>query len=345
MSVLRRYFSGASGAARPSSPVELPSSRRHLYQNPANYIAESGLTDAVNVALALGQPLLLTGEPGTGKTQLAYRLAWELGLGEPLKFETKSTSSARDLFYTYDALGRFHASKEQAATQSANAGAVTFHGALPYIHYNAMGQAILLANPRDAVAHLLPPGFVHDGPRRSVVLVDEVDKAPRDFPNDLLNEVDGMYFRIPELHNETLRATSDAQPVVIITSNSEKSLPDAFLRRCVYYHVPFPELSVIKGIIQARLGEFVGNTSGLLSPALEIFYGLRGMSTPSMRKKPATAELLGWLVILRDVANRDSDPFQSKELLLSTILGTLGKAAEDQDQVRAFVYQWYAAKK
>jgi MoxR-like ATPase len=149
-------------------------------RRPQDYIAESGLVNAVNVALMLDKPLLLTGEPGTGKSQLAHSLAWELNLGDPLVFATKSTSVARDLFYTFDSVGRFKAADHRDA--------------LSYLTYNALGKAILFANDEQKVTNLLPTGTAHPGRRQSVVLIDEVDKAPRDFPNDILNEIDYQRF-------------------------------------------------------------------------------------------------------------------------------------------------------
>src|SRR5205085_17909 len=128
-----------------------------------------------------------------------------------------------------------------------------------------------------------------DGPRRSVVLIDEVDKAPRDFPNDLLNEVEGMFFRVPELGNIRVEADPGMQPIVVVTSNSEKSLPDAFLRRCIYFHIPFPDRDRLAEIIAARLGRFAGRGQEFLDDALDLFYNLRDMST-GLRKRPATAE-------------------------------------------------------
>jgi MoxR-like ATPase len=326
-----RYYSGTGRQTqRRRESIVLPASRRHLYEGPEGYTAESQLTDAVNVALALAQPLLLTGEPGTGKTQLAYSLAWELGYGEPLKFETKSVSTARDLFYSYDALARFHAGGGGGSS------------ALPYITFNAFGKAILLANRPDDVRQFLPPGFEHDGPRRSVVLIDEIDKAPRDFPNDLLNELEGTYFRVPELGNVAIGAPKELQPVVVITSNSEKSLPDAFLRRCVYYNIPFPDRKALAGLIEQRLGQFTGGASRFLSGALDLFHGLRDMTVP-LRKKPATAELLGWIVAMRDRNADTTEPVLTPELALST-LSVLIKTAEDQAPSRQYVDQWFKTR-
>jgi MoxR-like ATPase len=182
----------------------------------------------VNVALTLSQPLLVTGAPGTGKTGLAASIAYELDLGKPLKFETKSNSVSRELFYTYDALGRFQA-KETGLDASP----------IHYFTYNALGEAILRANAPEAVQRFLSKDFKHVGKQQSIVLIDEVDKAPRDFPNDLLNEIEHMYFRIPELGNVVISADPAMWPIVVITSNSEKTLPDPFLRRCIFYQFPF----------------------------------------------------------------------------------------------------------
>lgn len=236
------FFSGTAKQP-PQVPVDLPAPDRERLRNPAAYIADAALVDAVNVALLLSQPLLLTGEPGTGKTELAYRLAWELGLGDPLIFNTKTTSTARDLFYTFDAMGRF---------QVAHTGKGSDNN-LHYVTYNALGLAILRSCEQAAVQNLLPPGFEHGGRRQSVVLVDEIDKAPRDFPNDLLHEVDHLSFRIVEVGNAEVRADPTLRPILVLTSNSEKNLPDAFLRRCVFYNIPLPGTDRLIEIVRARI--------------------------------------------------------------------------------------------
>lgn len=201
---------------------------------PWDYNPEPGLVDAVNVALMLGKPLLLTGEPGCGKTTFAYNLAWELGLGPPLKFETKSGSVARDLFYQFDTMGMFKAAymKDGKRTRAED-----------FITYSAFGEAIILAGVRIHEPRLAER-YAHTQPIRSVVLIDEVDKAPRDFPNDILNELERMYFKVPELANREwgelrIDAAPQLKPVVILTSNLEKQLPPAFLRRCIFHDVPF----------------------------------------------------------------------------------------------------------
>lgn len=307
---------------------QLPASPRDEETRPQGYLADDGLRDAVNVALLLNQPLLLTGEPGTGKTQLAFSVAYELGFDPPLKFETKSTSTARDLFYVYDALGRYHKDSETTS-------------ALSYITFNTLGKAILRTWDPKKAAKYLHGDELHKEACRSVVLIDEIDKAPRDFPNDVLGEIEGMYFRIPELSNEKIEAEGKRTPVLIITSNSEKHLPDAFLRRCTYYHIPFPDEDRLKEIVTERLGDAIELDNGFLEESLKLFDELRKPSG-QIRKKPSTAELLGWLVALRRMAPKgDANPLQTLEekQVVSTI-ATLIKGPEDRETAESIVNKW-----
>lgn len=306
---------------------------RAIAKNP--YIPDTGLIDAVNVALLLGQPLLLTGEPGTGKTALAASVADSLGLAEPLKFETKSNSYAKELFYTYDALGRLQASQSGLPADAIN-----------FIQYQALGIAILRSNTEEQVKNFLPPYFVHGGQQRSVVLIDEVDKAPRDFPNDILNEIQDMYFRVQELGNATIgakQAEQLAHPIVIITSNSEKDLPDAFLRRCIYYDIPFPEPDRLIDIINAHLGKFAGGNDAFLDDALDFFHRLRQFDI-GLRKIPATSELLSWLAALRGRYQNEKNPLRSIPSALSSTLSCLVKTADDQKRARQVAEAWLKAK-
>lgn len=287
--------------------------------DPAGYLADEGLRDAVNVALMLGQPLLVTGEPGTGKTQLAASIAFELGLPPPLVFHTKTTSTARDLFYRYDALAHFHDAqfrKEESRIEN-------------YITYEALGLAILLSmNPQDANP-LLPEHLRNMGPVRAVVLIDEVDKAPRDLPNDVLNEIDNMSFTVKET-GRTFSADQVYRPIVILTSNSEKNLPDAFLRRCVFYHIAFPGKDRLKEIVRRRL-RFDGSfTPQMLEHALQHFEKIRDLT---LKKRPATAELLAWLKIL-EKRRIDVGSLQRGEAeALAFTYSILSKSKEDQDMI------------
>jgi MoxR-like ATPase len=321
------YYSGNPQNRRAPGELRLPGSRRAKQTDPAGYKPDQGLIDAVNVALMLGQPLLLTGEPGTGKTQLANSVAWELGFDPPLMFETKSTNTARDLFYTYDTLSRFHAAQTGDGSQRS----------LDYITYNALGTAILRSNAEPDVKQWLPEGFEHGGQRRSVVLIDEVDKAARDFPNDLLNEVEGMYFKVPELGNAKIAAGEEMRPILIITSNSEKHLPDAFLRRCIYYNIPFPNKERLTDIILKRIGSFDGDV--LLSDSLDFFSRLREPNS-GLHKKPATAELLAWLISLREKGMKVDRPLKDDPEVVVSTLSTLVKSVEDQTIARTVLSDW-----
>jgi len=314
---MNQYYTGKGSMGAERRTVMLPSPKRDRLLLPENYLADEGLVDACNVALMLGQPLLLTGEPGTGKTQLAYSLAWELGLDDPLKFETKSTSTAKDLFYTFDALRRFHdAHSGNADVNSAD-----------YLAYNALGTAILRTKTLSEIQELATPNFVHTGKCRSVVLIDEIDKAPRDFPNDILNELELLYFRIPELNNQIVKADSDLQPIVVCTSNSEKDLPDAFMRRCVYYHVPFPKADRLREILTLRLGDSV-IANDFLSDAIHLFLRLREREV-GLQKPPSTAELMGWILTLQQLGGDAENPLTDPETRLRS-LSSLIKNQEDQ---------------
>jgi MoxR-like ATPase len=309
-------------------PAQLPISRREQQNHPSGYLPDPGLVDAVNVALLLDQPLLLTGEPGTGKTQLARSVAYELNFGCEV-FETKSTSTARDLFYYYDMLGRFYAAQTGQGTQRP----------LDYVTFNALGLAILRSRPEEEVRDFLPPGFVHGGVCRSVVLIDEIDKAPRDFPNDLLNEVENMYFKVPELGNARISAPPEMRPVLVITSNSEKHLPDAFLRRCIFYHIPFPDERRLREIVMSRIGDYFGAPdSALLSDALKFFRDLRASN--SLHKNPATAELIGWLTSLRENGAEIGRRLHEHRDVARKCMSALVKSTGDQPLAESFLEDW-----
>jgi MoxR-like ATPase len=313
----------------PRMDLERPCTRKAIEQGGC-YFPDAGLREAVNVALTLGQPLLVTGAPGTGKTGLAASIAYELGLGQPIKFETKSNSVSRELFYTYDALGRFQA-RETGLDASP----------IHYFTYNALGEAILRANAPEKVRRFLPKDFEHTSKQRSVVLIDEVDKAPRDFPNDLLNEIEHMYFRIPELGNVIISADPTMRPIVVITSNSEKDLPDPFLRRCIYYNIPFPTPERLRAIVTNRLGESVQGLDAYLDDALALFERLHN-PTVELRKRPSTAELLGWVRVLRLQAPDAENPVRERQDILKGSLSALIKTAEDQELAWPVVIDWLA---
>lgn len=289
------------------------------------YIIHEALQNAYEVAVELGQPLLLTGEPGTGKTLLASKVAYELSRRkgsqfhpEVLEFNTKTTSTARDLFYTYDAISHFQTANIRRQSND------TAPATADFIELQALGKAIAFTNPKDEDQ----PFFTTPLPnvaQSSVVLIDEIDKAPRDFTNDILMEIDKFSFAIKEQNNHRIDMSPDQQVAVIMTSNSEKNLPDAFLRRCVFYHIPFPSDDILLKIVKSQLGEGSKYTDQSLEAIIARFNEIR---ENTVRKKPATAELLAWVRILELRDYLEANDAEQKKIMRQN-LSVLVKTQED----------------
>ena len=242
-----------------SQPSSQPPSLAYAGTN--DYIAAPELMQTVNVAVQLSRPLLIKGEPGTGKTMLAHSIA--RGLGMPLfTWSIKSTTKAQDGLYGYDTVQRLYDGQFGDGDVSDIA---------RYIKLGKLGEAFA-------------------SPERVVLLIDEIDKADLEFPNDLLWELDRMDFYIPETH-ETVAAVH--RPIVLITSNAEKELPDAFLRRCVFHYIEFPDEEMMERIVRVHAPEL---DRRLLDLAIESFYWLRDVS--GLQKKPSTSELIDWVQAL-----------------------------------------------
>ena len=289
-------------------------------KDPAGYRASPELARAVNVALALQMPLLVTGDPGTGKTQLAYRIAAELGLGEVRRFNTKSSSTATELFYQFDSVRQFAQSQLNAAARQ------PLPAARDFLRPQALGAAILATLDPAFVEQQLGTAHRHAQAVQSLVLIDEIDKAPRDFPNDLLNQIEELEFQVPEL-GAHFKADRKLLPVVVITSNSERQLPEAFLRRCVYHHIEFPKtLVALQTMLGPRL-QTLQLDSATLSAAAARFFSLRSDKTFS--RAPSTSELLDWLRALRAHGLREGVPFEQQTAALAAAVGSLYKTRED----------------
>lgn len=263
------------------------------FEGTDRYIATDDLKVAVNAAVALERPLLIKGEPGTGKTVLAYEIA--KAFDAPLiTWHVKSTTKAHNGLYEYDAVSRLRDSQ---------LGEARVHDVRNYLKKGKLWEAFT-------------------APARPVLLIDEIDKADIEFPNDLLQELDRMEFYVQET-DETIRA--EIRPIVIITSNNEKELPDAFLRRCFFHFIRFPDADTLAAIVDVH---FPGIKPRLVSEALKTFYEIR--DTPGLKKKPSTSELLDWLKLLL-VEDIDAETLREKtpNRLIPPLHGALLKNEQD----------------
>jgi len=263
------------------------------FEGSGSYVATEDLRVAVNAAITLERPLLVKGEPGTGKTVLAHEMADSLGV-PLLEWHVKSTTKAQQGLYEYDAVSRLRDSQ---------LGDERVHDIANYIRRGKLWEA-----------------FTSD--KRPVLLIDEIDKADIEFPNDLLQELDRMEFYVYET-GETITAKN--RPIVVITSNNEKELPDAFLRRCFFHYIRFPDPDTMGAIVDVH---FPGLKKQLLKEALSIFYDVRDV--PGVKKKPSTSELLDWIKLLlaEDVDEsvlRERDP----KKLIPPLHGALLKNEQD----------------
>ena len=262
------------------------------FQGTDDYIVTPGLTEAVNAAIVLGRPLLIKGEPGTGKTMLAYKIAEALNKKLNI-WNIKSSSRAQDGLYVYDTVQRLN---------DARFGDRDISDIKQYIKLGPLGEALA-------------------SEEQVVVLIDEIDKAEPEFPNDLLHELDQMNFYITETR-EWIEAKH--RPIVIITSNNEKELAEAFLRRCVFHYIEFPDIDTMRKIVNVHFPDL---DKKVLSAALNKFYRIRDIQ--SLRKKPSTGELLDWIQVL--IYQRIEPEMIDRDI---PFLGTLLKKTTDIETVK-----------
>lgn len=262
----------------------------------ADYIADKDLMIAVNAAIRLERPLLVKGEPGTGKTELARQVASALGL-DILEWNIKSTTKAQQGLYEYDAVSRLRDSQ---------LGDARVNDVKNYIRRGKLWQAFAAE-------------------KKIVLLIDEIDKADIEFPNDLLQELDRMEFHVYET-GETIAAR--VRPIVIITSNNEKELPDAFLRRCFFHYIRFPDVETLERIVEVH---YPGIRKSLLRNALSQFFEIR--ETPGLKKKPSTSEALDWIRLL---VSEDMDPAELRADPKNTLPKLHGALLKNEQDIHLF---------
>lgn len=270
------------------------------FKSTPSYLTSESLRSAVDCALVLQRPLLVKGEPGTGKTLLAEAIAHSLG-ASLISWNVKSTAKAQDGLYVYDAVQRLHDSR------------FNDHDVRDIEKYIKLG----------------PLGHAFASPERRVLLIDEIDKADLEFPNDLLHELDRMRFRIVETNREII---ATQRPVVVITSNNEKDLPDAFLRRCVFHFIEFPDADLMRQIIAVHHPDLA---ESLVAQSLEIFYQLRSLTR--LRKRPSTSELIDWIAALKAGG--------VGSVMLDEHLPFLGALLKREQDIMAFADAFGGAKK
>jgi MoxR-like ATPase len=320
-----------------AADLTLPTPFFQRYNKPQHYDPGPELISAVNIALMLGQPLLLTGDPGSGKTSLAYWLAFQMELEKPLAQVVKSSTTGKDLLYSFDELARFRDAQDRGVDRRPQQ---------EYLELSALGLAILFsAGPDgklDRTGEHAPGGMarpvshsdLHAGAfparRRQVVLIDELDKAPRDTPNDLLSEIERMEFSIPEA-GVVVRGDPAHRPVVVITSNSDKSLPDPFLRRCVYYNIP-PATPKRRREIVERQQPALLKRPELYHDAMATFDRIdTGIGRDGRR--PGAAELLAWLDAVDTVYRPGTTSITSDMKAFGVTLAALAKTMDDRELI------------
>lgn len=321
-------------APRPLAWTFIPPPLLQGSDDPAGYDADQELLDAANVAIELGQPLLLTGEPGCGKSAFADHVAWQLGLGKALRFQARTNMEMHEVFYTYDSLSRFRAIQEGSSFAPED-----------FLTLQALGEAIVKAadpaDDRNFRTRLLQEK--QPIPVRSVVLIDEVDKAPRDVPNDLLGFLTGenLWFEVTELNRSgagiaRIESIPKFRPIVIFTSNSEKLLPEPFLRRCVYHNITFPDYDRLRRIVSRRVTGLV-ESDPLLRDVEALVKRIRDHRP---LKPPGVAEVMSFVLALRARGySADSLLDPAKEDWKRIGRNTLLKQKEDQESYQTLFLQ------